>query len=187
MCGVNGKGGFALFKQNWINKAYLSGITVRNIYESFTHKMAAKTSWHRYGTKLRHCYPMHNAFSKQPPSWWKHYFLKTDYTIFLELFLCRKKFATGFCSTFGNSNTKVLITFLLIWDLLRQFFRIFCPGILKDTMLLRLRSPLPGSFTVYHMYHIMSIVTCSKIWFNWERYQFLTDTDIRHIGGSGIF
>jgi len=33
------------------NKAYLSGVTVRNIYESFTHKMAAKTSWHRYGTK----------------------------------------------------------------------------------------------------------------------------------------
>jgi len=36
------------------NKAYLS--TVRNIYESFTHRMAAKTSWRRYGTKLRHCH-----------------------------------------------------------------------------------------------------------------------------------
>ena len=34
----------------------LSGIAVRNIYESFTHKMAAKTSWHRYGTPLRHCH-----------------------------------------------------------------------------------------------------------------------------------
>jgi len=22
--------------------------------------MAAKTSWHRYGTKLRHCHPMYN-------------------------------------------------------------------------------------------------------------------------------
>jgi len=33
------------------NKAYLSDITVRNIYESFTHKMAAKTNWHRCGTK----------------------------------------------------------------------------------------------------------------------------------------
>ena len=41
------------------NKAYLSGVTVRNIYESFTHKMAAKTSWHRYGTKWRHCHPMY--------------------------------------------------------------------------------------------------------------------------------
>jgi len=41
------------------NKAYLRGITVRNIYESFTHKMAAKASWHRYGTKLRHCHTMY--------------------------------------------------------------------------------------------------------------------------------
>ena len=24
--------------------------------KSFTHKMAAKTSWHRYGTKFRHCH-----------------------------------------------------------------------------------------------------------------------------------
>ena len=23
-----------------------------------THKMAAKTSWHRYGVKLRHCHPV---------------------------------------------------------------------------------------------------------------------------------
>ena len=29
------------------NKAYFSAITVKNIYESFTHKMAAKASWHR--------------------------------------------------------------------------------------------------------------------------------------------
>ena len=36
------------------NKAYLIGNTVRNIYESFTNKMAAKTSWRGYGTKLRH-------------------------------------------------------------------------------------------------------------------------------------
>ena len=28
---------------------------VTNISKSFTYKMAAKTSWHRYGTKLRHC------------------------------------------------------------------------------------------------------------------------------------
>jgi len=32
---------------------------VTNISKSFTHKMAAKTSWHRYGTKLRHCHPMY--------------------------------------------------------------------------------------------------------------------------------
>ena len=34
------------YDQLVINKAYLSGITVRNIYESVTHKTAAKTSWH---------------------------------------------------------------------------------------------------------------------------------------------
>ena len=38
------------------DKAYLSDIRVTNISESFTHKMAAKTSWHRYGTKLLHCH-----------------------------------------------------------------------------------------------------------------------------------
>ena len=32
---------------------------VTNIYKSFTYKMAAKTSWHRYGKKLRHCHPMY--------------------------------------------------------------------------------------------------------------------------------
>ena len=26
-----------------------------NVSKSFTHKIAAKTSWHSYGTKLRHC------------------------------------------------------------------------------------------------------------------------------------
>jgi len=29
------------------NKAYFSDITVKNIYHSFTRKMAAKASWHR--------------------------------------------------------------------------------------------------------------------------------------------
>jgi len=28
------------------NKAYFSAVTVKNIYKSFTHKMAAKASWH---------------------------------------------------------------------------------------------------------------------------------------------
>jgi len=73
MCGVKGRRFRVLFKRNWIswfqkisiwsywltNKAYLSTITVTNISRSFTHKMAAKTSWHRYGTKLRHRRPMH--------------------------------------------------------------------------------------------------------------------------------
>jgi len=31
-----------------------------NTSKSFTHKMAAKTSLHRYGTKLRHCHRMYN-------------------------------------------------------------------------------------------------------------------------------
>ena len=37
---------------------YLSDIRITNISKSFTHRMAAETSWHRYGTKLRHCLPM---------------------------------------------------------------------------------------------------------------------------------
>ena len=28
-------------------------------FQSFTYKTAAKTSWHRYGTKLRHCHPVY--------------------------------------------------------------------------------------------------------------------------------
>ena len=35
-----------------IEKAYLSDNRVTHVSKSFTHKMAAKTSWHRYGTKL---------------------------------------------------------------------------------------------------------------------------------------
>jgi len=30
---------------------------VANISQGFTHKMAAKTSWHRYESKLRRCHP----------------------------------------------------------------------------------------------------------------------------------
>jgi len=40
-------------------KAYLSAITVTGIFRSFTYKMAPKTGWHRYGTKLRHCHPVY--------------------------------------------------------------------------------------------------------------------------------
>ena len=31
---------------------------------SFAHTMAAKTSWHRYGTKLRHCHRMYRVGRK---------------------------------------------------------------------------------------------------------------------------
>jgi len=40
-------------------KAYLSDKTMTNISKSFIHKMTAKTGWHRYETKLRHCHPMY--------------------------------------------------------------------------------------------------------------------------------
>jgi len=45
-------------------KAYLSDIKVTNISKSFTHKIVAKTSWHEYGTKLRHCHPMYIRLRK---------------------------------------------------------------------------------------------------------------------------
>ena len=45
-------------------KAYLSDNRVTNISKSFTHKMAVKTSWHRYGTKLSHCRPMYIRFKQ---------------------------------------------------------------------------------------------------------------------------
>jgi len=41
------------------DKAYLNDIRVTNISKNFTHKLGAKTSWHRYGTKLRHCHRMY--------------------------------------------------------------------------------------------------------------------------------
>ena len=42
---------------------YLSDSRVANISKTFTHKMAAKTGWHRptYATKWRHGHPMYNA------------------------------------------------------------------------------------------------------------------------------
>jgi len=36
-----------LYDHYLASKAYFSDVTVKNIYESFTHKMAAKASWHR--------------------------------------------------------------------------------------------------------------------------------------------
>jgi len=43
------------------DKAYLNDVRVTNISRSFSHKMAAETSWHRYGTKLRHCHPVYGG------------------------------------------------------------------------------------------------------------------------------
>jgi len=43
------------------DKAYLNDIRVTNMSKSFSHKMAAETSWHRYGTKLRHCHPVYGG------------------------------------------------------------------------------------------------------------------------------
>jgi len=37
----------------------MGSVTVTDISQSFTRKMAAKINWHRYGTKLRHCRPMY--------------------------------------------------------------------------------------------------------------------------------
>jgi len=41
------------------NKAYLGTVTITSIFQSFTYKMAAKTRWHRYGTKLRYGHPVY--------------------------------------------------------------------------------------------------------------------------------
>jgi len=41
-----------------LRQSSLSDIRVTNIYNSFTHKMAAETSWYRYGTKLRPLSPL---------------------------------------------------------------------------------------------------------------------------------
>jgi len=41
-------------------KRILSDSRVAKISKSFTDKMAAKTNWHKYGTKLRHCHAMYS-------------------------------------------------------------------------------------------------------------------------------
>jgi len=47
------------------NEAYLGAITVTNISESFTCRMAAKINWHGSATKLRHCHLVVNFFFKK--------------------------------------------------------------------------------------------------------------------------
>ena len=49
------------------DKAYISDITVTDISKSFTHKMAANTSWHRYRTTLRHCHLTYTAGNESAP------------------------------------------------------------------------------------------------------------------------
>ena len=68
-CWVSGRRFIALFKWSWIKWSMIMSLwsltdqqSAFNIYESFTHKMAAKTSWHRYGTKLRHCHSMYSRW-----------------------------------------------------------------------------------------------------------------------------
>ena len=44
-----------------------------NLPTTKTHKMAAKTRWHRYGTKLRHCHPVYSELACQTfvkQFWW---------------------------------------------------------------------------------------------------------------------
>jgi len=48
------------------DKVFLSDIWVTNISQSFTYKMAAKTSCHIYGTKLCHCHPMYSKNTHTP-------------------------------------------------------------------------------------------------------------------------
>ena len=49
---------------NLADKACFSDIRVINISKSFTHKMAAEASWHRYGMKLRHWHPMYSTLQQ---------------------------------------------------------------------------------------------------------------------------
>jgi len=44
---------------NLLTKAYLSDNRLENSFNSFTYKMAARTSCDIYGTKLRHCHLMY--------------------------------------------------------------------------------------------------------------------------------
>jgi len=69
MCGVKGRRFIVLFKYSLFrrffknvcvitelaNKAYFNDIAVANISHSFTHKMAAKDSWHRNYVTLILC------------------------------------------------------------------------------------------------------------------------------------
>jgi len=52
------------------DRAYLSDIRVTNISKRLTYKMAAtKTSWRRYGTKLRHCQPIYSRLRPEIGVW----------------------------------------------------------------------------------------------------------------------
>ena len=48
----------SLTYQQSVLKRHHSDSRVTNISKSFTHKMAANPSWHRYVTKLRYTHPL---------------------------------------------------------------------------------------------------------------------------------
>jgi len=49
----------------WLtNRSYLSAVTVTNISQSFTYKMAVKINWQRYGTKFRNCHPTYTLLTQ---------------------------------------------------------------------------------------------------------------------------
>jgi len=48
------------------------------IFQSFTYKMSAKSSWHKYGTKLRHGHPIYTVDQKSKLLILSEYVNKTD-------------------------------------------------------------------------------------------------------------
>jgi len=52
-----------LYNHYLANTAYFSAITVKNVYESFTHKMAAKASGHRNYVAVTLCKLIESCFS----------------------------------------------------------------------------------------------------------------------------
>ena len=74
MCWVNGwrftmffqiKFKQLLFKLSTLTyrKSVFKWQQIANISQSITHKMVAKTSWHRCGTKLHHCHSMYSQIN----------------------------------------------------------------------------------------------------------------------------
>jgi len=100
----------ALKADHWLtNKACLS--TVTTFLGVFTYKMAAKISWHRYGTKLHHCRPMYLviflAFNE----------LRLQFSIILLTYLllsCNNRLPVDHTSNKGNRKWKMQVGQLLL-------------------------------------------------------------------------
>jgi len=61
-------------------RVYLSHNTIANISKSFTYNMAAKTSWHRYKTNLRHSHPMYTGnYYEEPLMHWMNQYRANKY------------------------------------------------------------------------------------------------------------